>query len=216
MPAEALKSRNLLIIGAGGHAAVVVEIARATGWNPVAALDPGSQRDVVGVPVRGSDEILEAVLAEGNIAAGIVAIGDNTLRMRLAARLRSLHCPTPTLIHPSATISPTATLGGGTVVMAHAVINARAKVGADCIINTSAIIEHDCVLEDGVHAAPRSVMGGTCHLGTGTLFGIGAVARPGTRIGSRAIIGAGAVVVSAISDGAIVTGVPASAIGRPR
>lgn len=214
MPAETLKSRDLLIIGAGGHAAVVIEVARAAGWNPVAALDPGAQRDVVGVPVRGGDGMLEVILAEGKIAGGIVAIGDNALRMRLGAHLRSLRCPMPVLVHPSAAVSPTATLGGGTVVMAHAVINARARIGTDCIINTSAIIEHDCILGDGVHTAPRSVMGGNCHLGAATLFGIGAVARPGTRIGSKAIVGAGAVVVSAIPEGAIVTGIPAKARSR--
>ncbi len=59
-----------------------------------------------------------------------------------------------------------------------------------------------------MHAAPRSVMGGTCRLGENTLFGIGASARPGTIIGARVVVGAGSVVVSTIPDGVTVVAIP--------
>ncbi len=209
VPAEGSPRRHLLVIGAGGHAAVVIEVARAAGWIPVAALDPGQQTDILGVPVRGGDDQIEAVLATGEIDAATVAIGSNMLRRKLALKLRSLSCSLPPIIHPSAIVSPSAWIGPGTVVMAGAVINARARIGEDCIVNTGAIIEHDCQLGSGVHAAPRSVMGGTCRLGENTLFGIGASARPGTTIGARVVVGAGSVVVSTIPDGVTVVGNPA-------
>ncbi len=128
--------------------------------------------------------------------------------------MRSLGCPTPPLIHPSAVVSPTARIGAGTVVMAGAIINARAEIGEDCIINTGAIVEHDCILDDGVHAAPRSVMGGTCRIGKATLFGIGSSMRPGTTIGANVVVGAGSTVVSAIADGLTVVGNPARPLAR--
>lgn len=214
MPADAGGRRRLLVIGAGGHAAVVIEVARAAGFTPVAALDPGGQQDVLGVPIRGGDDALESVLASGDIDAATVAIGSNMLRRRLAERLRALKCPTPALVHPSAIVSPSARMGDGTVVMALAVINARAVIGEDCIINTGAIIEHDCVLADGVHAAPRSIMGGTCRLGAKTLFGIGASARPGTTIGANVVVGAGSVVVCDLADGLTVAGNPAAPLAK--
>lgn len=211
MPAEPAGRRNLLVIGAGGHAAVVIELARAAGLEPVLALDPGGRSDVLGVPVRGGDDLLEEILSEGLVDGGTVAIGSNALRRKLGVRLRALSCPMPPIVHPTAIISPTARIGDGTVVMAGVIINARAEVGEDCIINTAAVVEHDCVLGDGVHAAPRSVMGGNCRLGSRTLFGIGAVARPGTTIGANAVVGAGAVVISTIADGQTVVGNPARA-----
>lgn len=210
MPADGGTRRQLLVIGAGGHAAVVIEVARAAGFLPLLALDPGTQTEVLGVPVRGGDNLLEEVLAEGQIGSGIVAIGSNALRLRLGARLRSLGCRTPPIIHPTAVVSPTAEIGEGTVVMAGAIINARAQIGEDCIINTGAVIEHDCVLEAGVHAAPRSVMGGTCRIGAGTLYGIGSSMRPGTTIGANVVVGAGSVVVTSIADGLTVVGNPAA------
>lgn len=214
MPADGGARRRLLVIGAGGHAAVVIEVARAAGFDPVAALDPGGGADVLGVPIRGGDDLIAAVLAEGSVDAAVVALGSHGLRRKLGLRIRALDGPMPPVIHPSAIVSASARIGAGTVVMAGAIINARAVIGADCIINTGAIIEHDCVLGDGVHAAPRSVMGGTCRLGDGTLFGIGAVARPGTTIGAGVVVGAGSVVVSSIADGLTVAGNPAAPLAR--
>lgn len=193
--------RRLAVIGAGGHAKVVIEVARAAGWTPVAALDPNAKGDVLGVPIVGADSELAQLWQDSDIDGAVVAVGDNQLRSKLAGVARAPGCPLPVIVHPSATISPTARLGDGTVVMAGAVINAAATIGRDCIVNTGAIIEHDCALQDGVHAAPRTVMGGACRFGAATLFGIGAVARPGVTVGAGVTIGAGAVVVSDLADG---------------
>lgn len=214
MPEGSGGARRLMILGAGGHAKVVIEVARAAGWEPVAALAPEKTGSVLGVPLRGGDDDAPALWRQGLVDAAAVAIGDNRLRRRLAKRLRGFGCPLPVLVHPAATISPTARLGEGTVVMAGAVVNADAVIGRDCIVNTGAVVEHDCVLGDGVHAAPRSVMGGSCRFGDLALFGIGASARPGVTVGEAAIVGAGAVVVRDIADAAVVGGAPARPIAR--
>jgi UDP-perosamine 4-acetyltransferase len=207
-------TQRLLIVGAGGHAKVVIETTRAAGFVPVAAVDPHAQGDVLGVPVRGADADIARLWAAGEFDAAAVAVGDNALRQRLAAMIRRIGCPTPTIIHPRATVSPTAEIGDGVVIMAHAAVNASARIGRDGIVNTAAVVEHDCRLGEAVHAAPRSVMGGSCSFGSLTLFGIGAVARPGVKVGSRVVIGAGATVVRDIPDGWVAAGTPAKRI-RP-
>lgn len=204
-----MSDKRLLIVGAGGHAKVVIEVAQSAGWEPIALFDPGPTKTVLGLSVFGSDEDLAVFWNENGADAGIVAIGNNALRQKLAENLRKLGCPTPVLAHSTACISPNASIGEGTIIMAGAIINAEASVGRDCIVNTGAIVEHDCVLGNGVHVAPRSVMGGGCHLGDGTLFGIGAVARPSITIGRQTIIGAGATVVNNIPDSVTVVGNPA-------
>jgi UDP-perosamine 4-acetyltransferase len=208
--------RRLLVIGAGGHAKVVIEVARAAGWTPVAALDPRRTSDVLGVPVQGTDDDIAAFWARGAVDGAVVAIGENRIRQALAHSVRGLGCPTVIIVHPAAVVAASARIGDGVVVMAGAIINADASIGRDCIINTAAIVEHDCILEEGVHAAPRSVMGGTCRLGRGTLFGIGATVRPGIAIGKGVMVGAGAVVVSDIADYTMVVGNPARPFTGPQ
>lgn len=202
-------TRRLLIVGAGGHARVVIEAARAAGFDPVAAVDARVRGDVLGVPVRGTDDDVASLWASGEFDAVAVAIGDNRVRHCHATALRRMGCPTPAIVHPRALVSPTAEIGEGTTVMVNAVVNASAKIGRDCLVNTAAVVEHDCLLDHAVHVAPGSVMGGGCSIGSLTLFGIGAVARQGVRIGSGVTIGAGTVVVSDIPDGWVAVGTPA-------
>jgi UDP-perosamine 4-acetyltransferase len=200
---------DILIIGAGGHAKVAVDVARAAGFRPVGLLDPEPPQPVVlGVPVLGGDDVAPRLFAEGHRAA-IVAIGQNALRRRLNLRLREIGFALPSLVHPSALISPSATLGEGVVVMPGAIVNACAVIGNFAIVNSGAIVEHDCWVGEASHIAPRSVMGGGCTIGDEVLFGIGAVARPLSSIGARAVVGAGAVVAGTIEGGTTVVGIPA-------
>ena len=201
---------RLIVVGAGGHAGVVVEVARSAGWDPQAAFDPDRQGALSGVPIVGDDGDIADYLKMTSISSAVVAIGDNRSRVRLANKIRSLGCATPAITHPSAHVSSSAKIAQGVVVMPGAVINANADIADYCIVNSGAIIEHDCVLEPGVHAAPGSVLGGTCRVGKSVLIGLGAVVRPGIAIGDGTIIGAGAVVVSDMPGGVTAVGVPAS------
>jgi UDP-perosamine 4-acetyltransferase len=207
---------RLAVFGAGGHAKIVIEIAVAAGCSVIGALDPDATGNVLGVPVIGPDDALDSLWQDGAIDGAILGIGNNALRARLADKARAIQCTLPPIVHPSATVSPTATIGDGTTIGAGAIINAAARIGRDCIINTGAIVEHDCVIGDGVHIAPRSVMGGSCTIGDQTLFGIGAVARPGVRLGASVTIGAGAVIVADIAGGITAVGCPARPVKSSR
>lgn len=201
--------RRLLVIGAGGHAKVVIDVARAEGWNPVAALDPvGAGHHCSEVPVVGNDDLAQTLYGEG-LRFAVIALGSNRLRARIGERLQAIGFHCPRIIHPSAIMSPYASVGDGTVMMPGAIINSHAQIGSFAIINTGAIVEHDCRIGNGAHIAPRSVMGGNVEIGDLVLFGIGAVARPGVVIGRNATVAAGAVIVSQIADGQVVAGVPA-------
>ncbi|BAT57589.1 putative acetyltransferase EpsM [Variibacter gotjawalensis] len=206
---RARELRRLCIVGAGGHAKVVIDVARKAGWTPVAAFDPGGTRGVGGVPVVGSDEALPDYWARGLADGVMIAIGNNQLRKKLSDRVRSLGMATPSIFHPTSVISQTAKIGQGVVVMANAVVNADAFIGDDCILNTGSIVEHDCAIGHATHIAPRSVLGGNCRVGALTLFGIGSSARPGAEIGCHAVVGAGSVVIGIVPDGAVFAGNPA-------
>lgn len=211
-----LSKSDILLIGGGGHCKVVIDVLRAGGVEPAGILDPHTKAvELLGVPILGGDDQAERLFQLGYCRA-LVAVGDNALRHRIGKRLTTLGFSFFTAIHPSAVVSPSAILGEGIVVMPNAVINAGARVGAFTIVNTAAIVEHDCIVGDASHNAPRSVLGGNVVLEDEVFFGIGAVARPLSRVGARTIVGAGAVVVGTIGPDLVVIGMPARPFRKPR
>jgi UDP-perosamine 4-acetyltransferase len=204
---------KLLLLGAGGHAKAVIEVARASG-NTIVGLvaEAPASTHVLGVPVLGGDSDLPRLRAEG-IEAIFIAIGDNATRHHLSRHVRDLGFALPSLLHPSAIISPSSTIGDGVVAMPLAVVGAETLISDLVILNSAAIVEHDGRIASAAHLAPGAVLAGDVQVGERTLVGVGAVVRPGIRIGADAVIGAGAAVVADVRAGARVLGVPARARG---
>jgi len=200
---------RVLVIGAGGHAKVVIEALRAAGFDPVGLVDARPDAPaLLGVPVLGGDDALPRLRAEG-IEAAIVALGANRARERAGEGLRALGFRLPAIVHPAALVSPSARIGEGAVVMARAVAGTLAEVGALAILNTGCIVEHDNRIGACAHIAPGAVLAGAVQVGKRALVGVGAAVRPGISIGADAVIGAGSAVVADVPPGAVVGGVPA-------
>jgi sugar O-acyltransferase (sialic acid O-acetyltransferase NeuD family) len=207
--------KGLLIVGAGGHGKVVAETAEAAGgFRQIAFVDDrvaelnGSMR----WPVIGTLSDTAGLLQ--SYCAAVVAIGDAELRLEILDRLAMEGFALPVLCHPAAWVSPSASLGAGTVVFAQAVIQADAELGQGVIVNTSASIDHDCVLGDGVHVCPGANLGGGVRVGNGSWIGIGACVIQYVRIGENVTVAAGAAVIAGVGDGMTVGGVPARIIKR--
>jgi len=59
-----------------------------------------------------------------------------------------------TVIHRSAIVSPSATVGRGTVILAGAIVNPEASIGEGCIVNSGAIVEHNVEIGGSPRVAP--------------------------------------------------------------
>jgi sugar O-acyltransferase (sialic acid O-acetyltransferase NeuD family) len=156
-------------------------------------------------------EVIGGVERLGHFAGSdfVIAVGDNRKRaqnFRLAIENRLL--PTA-LVHPSAVVSSSASIGRGTVIMPGVIVNAGAVIGENCIINSGAVIEHDCRIGAHAHISPRAALGGGVTVGTLAHVGIGAVVLPYATIGEESIVGAGAVVLREAPARCTVVGVPA-------
>jgi len=196
------------VIGAGGHAKVVIATLQAAGYESIVVLDDDPAKwgtELLGFRVAGpvSD------VRERELEWGLIAIGNNSKRKQIAT---AVSLEWLRLVHPSACVHDSAVLGAGTVVFAGAVIQPDTVVGTHSIINTRAALDHDCRLEDFVHIAPGVSLCGGVGVGEGTLVGVGGSAIPGVRIGSWSTVGAGAAVVADLPDGTLALGVPAKPV----
>ena len=216
LEANVLPLPAVVVIGAGGHAKVVVELIRAQGrYDVVGCTDPAPERgDVVGAPILGGDDILPDLYAQG-VRHCFVALGDNPLRMKVARRVTSLGFELINAISPNAIVSPTARLGHGVAVMAGAVINAATVVEDLAIINTRSVVDHDCQIGEAAHVAPRAALAGGVRIGPLAFVGAGATIVPGISVGESSIIGAGATVISNLGPNLVAVGVPARPVQRP-
>jgi sugar O-acyltransferase (sialic acid O-acetyltransferase NeuD family) len=168
---------------------------------------------VLGYPVLGGRAILERRDLPSH---AIVAIGAPEARAAWHEHLESLGFQLAVLVHPSAQIGRTTTIGAGSVLMAGAIVNSGSSIGRSVIVNTAASIDHDCVIGDFVHVAPGARLAGTVRVGSRAHVGIGACVLQNRSIGDGAIVGGGAVVIDDVAAHATVVGVPARPVTARR
>lgn len=200
--------KQVVIIGAGGHAKVIADIIEKSGDQIIGFLDDRIEK---GTKIIGNYKVIGNLNNKCQLSMAnsdyefIIAIGNNQIRRGIS---NTANLKFYTAIHPSAQIGLDVEIKEGTVIMANACINSLAKIGRHCIVNTGAIIEHDSIIEDFVHISPNAALGGTVKIGENTHVGIGSVIKNNITICGDCTIGAGAVVVENITESGIYVGVP--------
>ena len=199
--------KNVIIIGAGGHARVIADIVCCRGDRLLGFLDDHATQGVGAFPVLGT--VKDYVNYPD--AHFIIGIGNAAVRRKIAESMGNVRWYTA--IHPAAVVSDmNVSIGPGTAVMAGAVINPGAAIGAHCIINTAAVVEHDNIIGDYAHISVGAKLAGTVTVGPDTWVGIGAVISNNLSICGGSFIGAGAVVVKSVTEPGTYVGVPARRI----
>ncbi len=199
----------LSIAGAGGHSKVVVDALLSREPHRLFVVSDDRAKDesmtLLGFPV------VAPLLGNPTLAGRLmhVALGDNSLRKKIALEAEWIGYILESIIHPEASITATASLGAGAFVAARAVIAPDARVGRCCIVNHGAIVDHDCNIGDWAHIAPGVLLGGDVVVEEGAMVGAGAIVLPGCRIGAWAVVGAGAVVTRDVNANQCVVGLPA-------
>jgi sugar O-acyltransferase (sialic acid O-acetyltransferase NeuD family) len=203
---------DVVILGAGGHGKVVLDILRAQRQHHVVGFldaDPAlAGSKVAGVEVLGAVNLLSR-LKQQRVRGAIVAIGDNRTRRRYADEVLACGLELVSAIHPSAVVASGATIDAGVVVAAGAVVGVDATIARDAIINTGALIDHECVIGPAAHICPGVALAGRVEVGAEAFIGIGSRVIQCVKIGAAALVAAGAVVIRDIPDAARVAGVPA-------
>jgi UDP-perosamine 4-acetyltransferase len=206
---------EVILIGGGGHSRQIIETIKASGDYHIVGItdnDPLKKKMLVGgVPVIGNDEVLHHYYKKG-VRRAFISLGsvdDTKARINLYKMLMEIGFELINVIHYSALISSSVTLGTGNAIMAGSIINAHTILGSNCIINTGTIIEHDCIIHDHAHIATGAKIAGGVTIQEGSHIGLGALVKQGVTIGRQAIVGAGALVLDDIPDKVVCGGFPA-------
>lgn len=206
----------VIVIGSGGHAAVVADALLLAGETVLGFTDTDASRHgmlICGSPVLGGDSALasinpkEVVLANG--IGGTGAGAAKGLRRNVQQRLESLGWTFALVRHPSAVVSPFAHVEASAQLFARAVVQPGARVGRGSIVNTGAIVEHDVVVGEFAHVSCGATLCGDVHVGASSHIGAGAVVRQGVHLGNDSVVGAGAVMLENTAGGQTWVGVPA-------
>ena len=204
--------KNCVIMGAGGHGRVVLDILMSGRQHHVMGfLDSNPAihgRRMDGLPILGDLTALPDLRAQG-VHAAIVAIGDNGIRRDMADQIEAAGFELINAIHPSANLARNVTLGRNVVVAAGALVCAHCQIGDSVILNTGCIVDHETMIGTAAHVCPGARIAGRVAIESGAFVGIGATVLQGIRIGCEAIIGGGAVVIRDVDPLTTVVGVPA-------
>ena len=214
--------KKIVILGTGGHARMVAtlihdmaahghEVSIAGYSVPVGELD--QRRDPIGGKVLGEDTILPELARNGTathfaIGRGSV-LGGETDRPRLFDLAVAAGLEPASVWHHTATVFPTATLGGGAVLMAGSIVCADVVLGPNVIVNTNSSVDHDGKIGAHTHISAGVTLAGTVTVGSNCFIGVGSTISHSIVIGDDVTVGAGAMVIRDVESGRIVKGVPA-------
>ena len=201
---------SVVILGAGGHAKVVISALLACHQEIIGVFDDNNllwNKYVQGIQISGPISNLKTMES----FQAVIAIGENAIRRRVALEM---NLPWISVQHPASFVSPTAHVGIGSVIMAGAIIQPDSQVNRHCIVNTGAVIEHDCEIGEFAHIGPGVKLAGGVCVEENVFLGVGACVLPRVRVGAGSTVGAGAVVVRDVQPGSTVVGVPAVPLKR--
>ena len=205
---------TLIIVGSGGHAKSVANVAQSCDYKVLAFVDDKNAGiNLLDIPIISSNETAEKY-SDQNFFIGI---GNNVTRTLVSKEYKSKlpRANFPSLIHKSSVIGIDCEIEEGTILMAFAHVGPASKIGKFCIINTSSSIDHDCNIKDFTSIAPGVVTGGNVNVGFQSALGIGAVIRHNIDIGDNVVVGANSFVNKNIRNSVVAFGTPSEEV-RPR
>ncbi|MGQ7274404.1 acetyltransferase [Marinobacter sp. V034] len=198
-PMADLQGKHCILIGAGGHAKVVQELAEVCGATILGVCDPKfeakGEQHWNGLKVLGGDEHLSYQDSESVfLLNGIGMLPGSGLRRDVFNRFAAMGFFFPPLIHPAAWVSSHALVDQGAQIMAGAVIQPGANIGINTIVNTCSSVDHDSQVGSHCHLAPGATLCGDLRVGDGSFIGAGATIIQAVNVAASKMVKAGALV----------------------
>jgi sugar O-acyltransferase (sialic acid O-acetyltransferase NeuD family) len=163
---------------------------------------------LLGVPILGSIEA-HSSYPESKFINCIASVARPGSRLVVSKKMNIDNERFATLVHPSASISPSVTLGSGSIILASCVLTADITVGNQCVLMPFVVLTHENRVDDGVTFGSGAKIAGQVQIGEGAYIGSGALVRERIKIGEYSVIGMGTVVLEDVPAGQVWIGNPA-------
>jgi sugar O-acyltransferase (sialic acid O-acetyltransferase NeuD family) len=200
-----MKYSEVVLLGGGGHSRACIDVFESQNKYQIGGLVDnrlGLKGGLLGYSCLGTDDDLPSIATQYELA--FVAVGHvkiSELRRSLFHRLLQLGFKFPTVVAPTAYVSPHARIGAGSIVMHGAIVNAGAIIGDNCIVNSRALVEHDAKVADHCHISTGAILNGDVSVGEGSFIGSGSTVREGLAIGRNVLVGMASSVRHSLADG---------------
>lgn len=209
-----MNKKEIYLIGVGNYTEVIIELAIDCGYAIKGLYHYNNERigeDVLGITIIGCTDDLYKTDLHGKQFA--VTMGENKLRSDIATRIRSLGGVTPNLIHPTAVVSTSATLGQGCFIHLRTKISTQCTLGNDCVIDFNSLVAHHATLGDACYMSSLAMVGSYCTIGKRVLFGMNSLILPlRLSLGDDCIVGGKANVTKSFPNNCLLVGNPARKI----
>jgi len=203
--------KKIVIAGSGGFAKEVLTIIQDLGRiedfegfiEPDNFIEKAKKNaKIMGFPVLKYSQI------SANSHEIYIGVGNSDIREKIYSYFGENY-NFPTLIHPTAQISPWVKIGKGAIICAGSILTCDIKIGIFCQLNLNTTIGHDCVIGNYFTTAPNSNISGDCTFKEHVYFGTSSAVKQGIKICNRVTIGMGAIVTKNITEKGIYIGNPA-------
>jgi len=193
-----MNKKKIILIGGGGHCKSCIDVIELESKYEISGIIDIPEKvgtEVLGYPIIGTDsDITELTKEFSNFFVTIGHLADVSRRVKVFKSLVELNVNMPVVISPTAYVSKYASVGAGSIIMHHSIINASSKIGENCIINSKALVEHDAVIGNHCHISTCAVVNGGVEVGSCTFYGSGAVSKQYTKITENSFIAANSII----------------------
>ena len=195
--------KSLVLIGNGGHCKSCIDIIESTNKYRIKGIivHPNDSSDTfMNYKVLGNDNDIGRYFIKNDYA--LICIGQiksPEKRINIFNLLNKNKIPMATIKSKYSIVSRYSNIGYGSIVMHNVIINASSEIGHNCILNTNSLIEHDVTIGNHCHISTGVIINGGVNIGD--CYFSGCIIKEGVRIGKRAIISAGKIVMEDIPSG---------------
>lgn len=202
------KMKQIIIVGAGGHAAELDDYIHyanreGTKWEIIGYIDDdpkGYTNYSFSAPYLGtiSDHQVD------QNSEYLIGIANINFRKKIVEGMLQKGASFTSFIHPGAFVSRSSNIGQGVVIAPNVNIGPNVTIDSFTVLNSRCSIGHDSIVGSYNFFSPNVCLSGFSKIGDENLFGINSATLPGVEVGSRNKVMAGMTLDKNVKDDEVV------------